>query len=111
LPGRAAARDEAALGYALGWRGADLAARVEVLAADLRPDRPADPPHGHRDLVVAFAGELAPARTVLRHWLTSPLTEPAGPATDAPAGPSTPDRPDGVTGRSATADRLGAGVR
>ncbi|MET8366535.1 hypothetical protein ABZU53_23515, partial [Micromonospora sp. NPDC005194] len=111
LPGRAAARDEAALGYALGWRGADLAARVQVLAADLRVDRPADTAPGHRDLVGAFAGELAPARAALRHWLTSPPAERA--ATDAVAGPSTPDVPDGdgVPGRSATADRLSAGMR
>ncbi|MFF0317634.1 acyl-CoA dehydrogenase family protein [Micromonospora sp. NPDC005252] len=111
LPGRAAARDEAALGYALGWRGAELATRVQALAADLRADRPADTAPGHPDLVVAFAGELAPARAALRHWLTSPPAERA--ATDALAGPPTPDGPDGdgVPGRSATADRLSAGMR
>ncbi|MET8254084.1 hypothetical protein, partial [Micromonospora sp. NPDC005197] len=63
------------------------------------------------DLVGAFACELAPARAALRHWLTSPPAERA--ATDALAGPPMPDGPDGdgMTGRSATADRLSAGMR
>ncbi|MFG1650033.1 acyl-CoA dehydrogenase family protein [Micromonospora sp. NPDC049275] len=130
LPGRASAEDEAALGYALGWRGAELANRVEMLAADLRadggpaptPDRP-----GPDDLVAAFAGELAPARAALRHWLTTPPSD--GPSRDGPDRDSSDrdgsdrDRPgregldsdgvvtDATTRPSAAGDRLGAGMR
>ena len=79
LSGRAGTWDEAALGYALGWRGGELVTRVELLAADLRADGGADPAPewpGHGDLVAAFAGELPPARAALRDRLTAPRPRP-----------------------------------
>ncbi|WP_139128614.1 acyl-CoA dehydrogenase family protein [Micromonospora humi] len=129
LPGRAGEVDEAALGYALGWRGAVLAARVDDLAADLAADDPPGPgPARTDDLIAAFAGERAPARAALRRWLTAPAGDRSrpGPSAGAPDGsaerPAEPARrpgpaPDGPEERPGTApvravpaDRSAAGA-
>lgn len=100
LPGRAGAWDEAALGYALGWRGGDLAGRVALLAADLAADGTAVPDGPDQaGLLAAFAAELAPARAALRARLTTAASADA-PVRGAPAAgdqPATPDQNGAVT--------------
>ncbi|MFI5834201.1 acyl-CoA dehydrogenase family protein [Micromonospora sp. NPDC051300] len=94
LPGRAGEVDEAALGYALGWRGVVLSAQVDDLAADLAGSDP-DGAVGRDDPRAAFAGERAPARSVLRRWLTSMPADqerPGPPRSPAGAPASAPDR-------------------
>ncbi|MEV0006382.1 acyl-CoA dehydrogenase [Micromonospora sp. NPDC050980] len=114
LSGRAGEVDEAALGYALGWRGAVLAVRVDDLAADLAADDPPGPAAARTDdLLVAFAAERAPARAALRRWLTStpagrsrsgPIPPPAA-ASDRPA-----RRPEPAPDGAGPGDRSAAGA-
>lgn len=102
LPGCAGEVDEAALGYALGWRGGLLAARVDELAADLAADGPpGSAPARGDDLLAAFASERATARAALRRWLTAPPGDRSRPGPPAAA----PDRAGAAVRSAAGASR------